>query len=51
MENALLLIAEDDLEIAEILRAYLEREGFRVVCAENGEAALKARRRSRATTD
>lgn len=40
MDNALILIAEDDPEIAQILRAYLERDQFRTVCAEDGEIAL-----------
>ncbi|CAM3031086.1 response regulator [Sphingomonas zeae] len=38
--NALILIAEDESEIADILRAYLEREGFRTVHAANGRVAL-----------
>ena len=38
--NPLVLIAEDDAEIAEILGAYLTREGFRVVRVADGRAAL-----------
>ncbi|QAY78907.1 response regulator [Sphingosinicella sp. BN140058] len=38
--NALILIAEDDPEIADIIRAYLEREGFRTVHAGDGRIAL-----------
>lgn len=38
--NPLALIAEDDKDIADILRAYLEREGFRTVQAGNGRTAL-----------
>lgn len=38
--NALILITEDESEIADILRAYLEREGFRTVHAANGRVAL-----------
>lgn len=38
--NALALIAEDDKDIADILRAYLEREGFRTVQASDGRVAL-----------
>ena len=38
--NALILIAEDDPEIANIIRAYLEREGFRTVHAPDGRIAL-----------
>lgn len=42
--NALILIAEDENEIAEIIRAYLEREGFRTVHAANGQTALEFHR-------
>lgn len=38
--NPLVLIAEDDRDIAEILRAYLEREGYRTVQASDGRTAL-----------
>lgn len=38
--NALILIAEDYPEIADIIRAYLEREGFRTVHAPDGRIAL-----------
>lgn len=37
---ALVLIAEDDDEIASILDAYFQREGFRTVLARNGRTAL-----------
>lgn len=40
MDNALVLIAEDDAEIAQILMAYLDREGFRTVHASDGVLAL-----------
>ncbi|AOH83229.1 two-component system response regulator [Sphingomonas panacis] len=36
----LALIAEDDKDIADIIRAYLEREGFRTVQASDGRTAL-----------
>ncbi|MET4896649.1 response regulator [Sphingomonadaceae bacterium jetA1] len=36
----LALIAEDDKDISEIIRAYLEREGFRTVHAGDGRTAL-----------
>lgn len=39
--SALVLIAEDEPEIAEIAIAYLEREGFRVVHALDGKTALE----------
>jgi two-component system, OmpR family, response regulator AdeR len=39
-ETALILIAEDEPDIAAILAGYLEREGFRTVRASDGEMAL-----------
>ncbi len=36
-----ILIVEDEKKISEIVRAYLEKEGYRVKLAENGEQALK----------
>lgn len=42
--TALALIAEDDGDIADILRAYLEREGFRTVHAADGRVALDLHR-------
>ncbi|CAM2185915.1 two-component system, OmpR family, response regulator AdeR [Paraburkholderia sacchari] len=38
--NALILIAEDEPEIAEILDAYLTREGYRTYQVNNGQSAL-----------
>jgi two-component system response regulator AdeR len=40
----LVLIAEDEHEIAEILSAYFAREGFRTICASNGKIALQHHR-------
>lgn len=40
MSNALILIIEDEREIAEILDAYLTRDGFRTSCALDGQAAV-----------
>ena len=40
MENALILVAEDEPQIAAILTSYLERDGFRTVTAGDGETAL-----------
>jgi len=40
LTNALILVAEDEPEIAEVIVAYLEREGFRTVCAADGRTAL-----------
>lgn len=39
--QALILIAEDEAEIAEILSAYLARSGFKCVHARNGREALE----------
>jgi two-component system response regulator AdeR len=39
-DNALILVVEDDREIADILQAYLARAGFRTVHAGDGEQAL-----------
>ena len=38
--NASVLIAEDDAEIADILKGYFEREGFRTSHARDGQVAL-----------
>lgn len=35
-----ILVADDDLNICELLRLYLEKEGFEVVMAHNGEEAV-----------
>jgi two-component system, OmpR family, response regulator AdeR len=40
MNDALILIAEDEPEIADILAAYFEREGFRTIRATDGQTAL-----------
>jgi DNA-binding response OmpR family regulator len=37
-----ILIVEDEKKISEIVKAYLEKEGFRVSLAETGNEALKA---------
>lgn len=44
MDNALILIVEDEPEIAEILDAYLSRDGFRTVRAGDGVTALQHHR-------
>ncbi|MBR6407991.1 MAG: response regulator transcription factor [Clostridia bacterium] len=36
-----ILVADDDRNICELLRLYIEKEGFTAVLAENGDAALK----------
>jgi DNA-binding response OmpR family regulator len=40
MNGRSILVVEDEAKIAEIVKAYLEREGFRVSVAEDGEKAL-----------
>ena len=40
MTNAKILVADDDRNICELLRIYLEKEGCSVVLAENGEEAI-----------
>ncbi|HEU4798534.1 MAG TPA: response regulator, partial [bacterium] len=37
---ASVLIVEDEKEIAELLRSYLERDGFQVAVAANGFEAI-----------
>jgi two-component system response regulator AdeR len=44
MDNPLVLIVEDEPEIAEILAAYFDREGFRVVVARDGDLAVSHHR-------
>lgn len=38
--NALVLVAEDEPDVARIIMGYLDREGLRTVRAENGQIAL-----------
>ncbi|ENN89701.1 two component transcriptional regulator, winged helix family [Rhizobium freirei PRF 81] len=47
MENALVLIIEDEPEISDILERYFEREGFRVLTASDGEIGLSHHQRLR----
>ncbi|HEX5590946.1 MAG TPA: response regulator transcription factor [Candidatus Limnocylindrales bacterium] len=42
MQAARILVVDDELPIIELVRGYLEREGFRVDTAEDGVAAVKA---------
>lgn len=44
MDNALILIVEDEPDISSILDAYFKREGFRTVCAGDGDVALQHHR-------
>jgi len=45
--RATVLVIEDDAKIVELLRLYLEREGFRVESAADGQAGLEAFERAR----
>ena len=38
--NQKILVVDDELEIVEAVRAYLEQSGFRVITASDGEQAL-----------
>ncbi len=42
-----ILIVDDEIEILELVKDYLEREGFEVVTAVDGQAAIEAARRER----
>jgi two-component system, OmpR family, alkaline phosphatase synthesis response regulator PhoP len=41
MSKGTILVVDDEEDILELIRFQLEREGFRVACAETGEKALK----------
>ena len=41
-EHRPILVVDDDAKIVRLVRAYLEREGYRVVGATDGRAALTA---------
>lgn len=41
MENACILVVDDDKDIVSTLKIQLEKEGFRVLCAYDGEEALQ----------
>jgi diguanylate cyclase (GGDEF)-like protein len=45
MSQGTILVVEDDSDISTLLRIYFESEGYSVVTAERGEAALEACRR------
>ncbi len=45
--NELILIVDDEVQIVKLARDYLERAGFRVLSAADGNAALAAARRER----
>ena len=37
-----IMVVDDDPNIRELVRLYLEKEGFEVTCAERGDEAVKA---------
>ena len=41
MDNIKILVVDDDVNISELLRLYLEKEGFSVVLANNGSKAIE----------
>jgi len=45
LKNQTIVVVEDEPDIREVLRYNLEREGFTVVCAADGEEGLRAVRR------
>jgi len=47
MANEHILIVEDELKIADLLRDYLEKEGFRTTCLHRGDTAVAAIRADR----
>ena len=47
MEQGTIVVADDESNIAELLELYLTREGYRVVTAATGQAALDAVERAR----
>ena len=45
MDSTKILVVDDDVNIAELLRLYLEKDGFSVVTAENGAKAIELHNR------
>ena len=45
MDSTKILVVDDDINIAELLRLYLEKDGFSVVTAENGAKAIELHNR------
>jgi two-component system alkaline phosphatase synthesis response regulator PhoP len=41
MTSELILLVDDEPSILQLLRMYLEREGFRIECVSDGEAAIE----------
>jgi len=42
MNQTKILIADDDRNIVELLRLYIEKEGYQTVTASNGREAISA---------
>ena len=42
MTGELILLVDDEPNIIELAQLYLEREGYRIITASNGKAALNA---------
>ena len=38
----MILVVEDEISIQNVIRTYLENEGFQVICVDNGLEALTA---------
>jgi two-component system alkaline phosphatase synthesis response regulator PhoP len=47
MAQPTILVVEDDESIRRVIHTYLEHEGFRVICADNGLDALRMMQRER----
>ena len=39
--DKIILIADDNKDIVDILKAYAQKEGYKCICAYDGEQALK----------
>jgi DNA-binding response OmpR family regulator len=47
MDSNTILVVEDEASIRKVVRAYLESAGFRIICVDNGPAAIESSRRDR----
>ncbi|HOK40745.1 MAG TPA: response regulator [bacterium] len=47
MEKPKILVVDDELDIAYILKKLLEKEGYEVICVDNGFAALDVANREK----
>ena len=41
-ESAYILVVDDDIELAEMLRAYFSAQGYQIAAVHSGEAAIEA---------